>query len=98
MERNFQVELKNAQTKVKELGQVRDKLVGDSRVEQSKVKQALEALKTLGIENADKLTVEQLSALRDSTQKDLETNLDSLATQIAQGEALTREYETAPAA
>src|SRR5258708_6764043 len=97
MERDFQAELKKAQASVKELGAKRDKLVGDSRAEEIRVNTAIEQLKALGIENADKLTVADLTKLREKTQADLESNLDVLSTQITQGEALMKEYEAATA-
>jgi hypothetical protein len=97
MERDFQQELKKAQQAVKNIGAKRDELVGDARVEEAKVNTAVEQLKALGIENAASLSVADLTNLREQTQKELESNLDVLQSQITQGEALVKEYEAATA-
>lgn len=97
MERDFQTELKTAQASVKALGTKREKLIGDARVEESKVTQATEALKGLGIADADKLTVDQLKKLREKSQSELETNLDTLKTQITAAETVVTEYEAVQA-
>lgn len=91
--RDFQAELKAAQTSVQALGRKREKLVGDAAVEESRVKQAVDQLTALGIENADKLTVAQLTKLREQSQAELEANLTTLQTQIAQAEKVMSEYE-----
>lgn len=93
MERDFQAELKAAQASVKTLGAKREKLVGDVREENVRVQTAVEQLKALGIENAEKLSVEELKALRDKSQADLETNLDTLQKQIKAAEGVLTEYE-----
>jgi hypothetical protein len=97
MARDLQQELKKAQQSVKDLGAKRDKLVGDSRVEETRVNTAIDQLKALGIENAASLSVEELTQLREQTQADLESNFDVLTAQIVAGEALMQEYEAATA-
>jgi len=93
-ERDFQAELKAAQASVKALGTKRERLVGDARLEEDRVKTATEQLVSLGVENAAKLTVDELKALSIKTQAEMEANLDLLKTQILAGEALMVEYES----
>lgn len=97
MERDFQAELKAAQNSVKLLGAKREKLVGDAREESVRVQQAVEQLKALGVDNAEKLTVDQLKKLRDKSQTELESNLDTLKTQLTAAEAVMTEYEAVQA-
>lgn len=94
MERDFQTELKAAQGKVKALGAQREKLVGDERVAESRVTQAVEALKALGIEDAGELSIEALRKLQETEQAKLVTNLDSLQAQITAAEGVMAEYAT----
>jgi archaellum component FlaC len=95
MGRDIKAELTTAQQQVKALGATREKLAGDARFEESRVNQAVDQLKGLGVENAATLSVEELIALRDKTQTEMITNLDALQEQIRKGQAITAEYEAA---
>jgi hypothetical protein len=97
MERDFQAELKAAQNSVKTLGAKREKLVGDARVEEAAVKNAVEALTALGVTDAATMTVDQLNKLRDKKQTELQKNVDALQTQIAAAEKVMTEYESVAA-
>jgi F0F1-type ATP synthase membrane subunit b/b' len=92
--RDFQSELKAAQSAVKTLATRREQLVGDARVEESRVKAAIEALQGLEVPNPHKLTVVQLQALKETSGKNLEKHLDTLKTQIADAQALMAEYDS----
>jgi len=91
--RDFQSELKTAQAAVKTLAARREQLVGDARVEESRVKSALEALQGLEVPNPHKLTVAQLQQLKDKSGRDLETHLDALQKKIADAQSLMAEYD-----
>lgn len=96
-ERDFQLELKNAQASVKEIGGKREKLGNAAAVEEANVRRSVEALISLGIADAGTLSVEQIKALREKSQAELEKNLDKLNKQIEAANQVLVEYEAVSA-
>jgi hypothetical protein len=86
-------ELKAAQGRVKEIGEKRQRLLSEASVEEHKVNEALAKLAELGVENADKMSVAELTTLRDQTQASLEENLAKVKAQIAEADTVMAEYE-----
>jgi hypothetical protein len=91
--RDFNAELKSIQASVKTLGAQRDRLNRDAGVEERRVQESIEKLKELGIEAPDKLSVAQLSKLRDAAQEELRVKIDLLKGKVEEGQALMAEYE-----
>lgn len=89
---DYQAELKAAQAKVKELGLKREQLVGDERVEASKVEQMLAKLKDLGVD-ASTMDLAALRKMQAEEQEKLSSGMATLQSQIAQAEAVLAEYE-----
>ncbi len=87
-----QERLKQAQAKVKLLNSNREKVIGDARVEEQKLKQAYSQLKELGIDNADVLSIDELKALEEQAKAKLEELLVAIEEQVATGESLIKKY------
>lgn len=92
-ERNILEELKTAQTAVKTLNTQREKLLGDKGREEQRLADAVESLKALGVDNADKLSIFDMEALRDGAQSDLIKALDAVQQQIASAKAVLAQYD-----
>lgn len=87
-----QERLKQAQAKVRTLMSSREKIVGDARVEEQKLKQAYAALKELGIENAESMSITELRALKVESEAKLEQLLETIEAQLVKGEELMKKY------
>jgi hypothetical protein len=87
-----QERLQQAQTKVRALMSNREKIVGDARVEEQKLKQAYTALTGLGIENPESMTIQELRALEEDSKAKLEQLLETIEVQLVQGEDLMKQY------
>jgi hypothetical protein len=92
-ERNILEELRSAQSTVKTLNTQRERLLGDKGREEQRLADAVEALKALGVDNADKLSIFELEALRDGAQTDLIKALDAVQTQITNAKAVLAQYD-----
>jgi septal ring factor EnvC (AmiA/AmiB activator) len=92
-ERNILEELKSAQAAVKTLNTQREKLLGDKGREEQRLADAVESLKVLGVDNADKLSIFDMEALRDGAQADLIKALDAVQQQIASAKAVLAQYD-----
>lgn len=73
-------------------------MLGDQKLAEHKVQEAINKLIELGVEDAGKLTVEQLAALRDKTRADLITNLTAVQGQITEANQVLAEYDAIAAA
>jgi hypothetical protein len=87
-----QERLKQAQAKVRALMSSREKIVGDARVEEQKLKQAFANLKELGIESPEEMTIEELKALEVESKAKLEQLLETIEVQLVKGEDLMKQY------
>ncbi len=96
-ERDYQAELQAGQAAVKRLGSKREKMVGDVRVEADRVTQAVTGLQAIGIEKADKMSVKDLQAFRETSQQKLNDQLDALKEEVAAAEAVVKEYDAVAA-
>ena len=88
----FQQQLKDAQDTIKVLDAEQQKLLREASVEEHKVHEAQAKLIELGIEAPEKLSVQELVALRDTIQADMEQNLITVQTKIAEANAVLAEY------
>ena|ERR1700739_1533727 len=89
---DIQERLKQAQAKVKTLGTSREKIAGDARFEEQKLKQAYDNLRVLGVEDPESKSVKELKALEAETEAQLEEKLGAIETQLATGEELLKKY------
>jgi uncharacterized membrane protein len=87
-------DLKEIQSKVKELAGKRDQIIRDQGIEERKLEEAYERLRELGIEKPEDLTNEQIQELAEKFQNELTEKLTALETQVAQGEDLMARYRT----
>ncbi len=87
-----QERLKQAQAKVRSLTSLREKIIGDARVEEQKLKQAYATLKELGIENPEAMSVKELRALEEASRTKLEELLVAIEEQLVAGEDLMKKY------
>jgi hypothetical protein len=85
--------LKQAQARVKALSASRDQISVDIRVGEQKLKTAYEALKELGVEEPEKLTIKQLTALSEEYKTNLATSLESIEGVLESGEKLMKQYQ-----
>ena len=88
----IQDRLRIAQAKVKALNSSREKIIGDARVEEQKLKQAYSNLKESGIENPENMTVKELRTLEASSKAQLEEKLVAVEEQLSEGEKLMQKY------
>ena len=91
-ELTIQERIKKVQAKIKNLSSNRDKVFGDARVEEQKLKQSYAALIDLGIENPEEKTSKELRALEEKSKEQLEQQLEAIETQVATGEELMKKY------
>ena len=91
-EASIQDRLRVAQAKVKALNSNREKIIGDARVEEQKLKQAYSNLKDSGIENPENMTVKELKTLEVSSKVQLEERLVAVEDQLSKGEELMKKY------
>jgi hypothetical protein len=91
-EASIQDRLRIAQAKVKALNSSREKIIGDARVEEQKLKQAYSNLKESGIENPENMTVKELRTLEASSKAQLEEKLVAVEDQLSKGEELMQKY------
>ena len=89
---SIQDRLRIAQAKVKALNSSREKIIGDARVEEQKLKQAYSNLKDSGIENPESMTVKELRTLEASSKAQLEEKLIAIEDQLSKGEELIQKY------
>ena len=89
---SIQDRLRIAQAKVKALNSSREKIIGDARVEEQKLKQAYSNLKDSGIENPESMTVKELRTLEASSKAQLEEKLIAIEDQLSKGEELMQKY------
>lgn len=87
-------DLREIQSRVKELTSKRDQIIRDQGSEQRKLEEAYEKLRELGIENPEKLSALEIQALATQLQTELEGKLATLETQLTEGEALMAKYQT----
>jgi hypothetical protein len=91
-ELSTQERLKQVQTKVRTLNSTREKIVGDARVEEQKLKQAYSNLKELGIESPEGMTIKELRTLEQEFKSKLEDKLVAIEEQLETGESLINKY------
>ena len=91
----LQQKLKQVQGTVKALDTQRERLLRESSVEEHKVKESRAKLAELGVADVEKLTVDQLKALREATQAELTANLAEVETKIEEANAVMAEYTQA---
>lgn len=89
---SIQERLQVAQAKVKALSSNREKIIGDARVEEQKLKQAYSNLKDSGIENPENMTIKELRTLEASSKAQLEEKLVAVEDQLTKGEELIQKY------
>ena len=87
-------DLKEIQSKVKELAGKRDQIIRDQGIEERKLEEAYEKLRELGIENPENLSAKEIQDLAVKLQAELEEKLVALETQVNAGEALMAKYQT----
>ena len=87
-----QERLQQAQAKVRSLTSAREKIIGDARVEEQKLKQAYAALKELGIDNPEDMSIKELRALEEASRAKLEELLVAIEEQLVAGEDLMKKY------
>lgn len=91
-ESTIQDRLRAAQAKVKALNSSREKIIGDARVEEQKLKQAYSSLRESGIENPENMTIKELRTLETSSKVQLEEKLVAVEDQLTKGEELMKKY------
>jgi predicted RNase H-like nuclease (RuvC/YqgF family) len=91
----FQQQLKEAQQTVKTLDGERERLLREASVEEHKIRESQAKLAELGIKDPEKLTVDELVKLRDTTQAELERDLATVQTKITEAKGVLAEYNTA---
>lgn len=87
-------DLKEIQSKVKELASKRDQIIRDQGIEERKLEEAYEKLRELGVEDPEKLTAQEIQDLATKLQKELEEKLAALETQVKAGEELMAKYQS----
>jgi hypothetical protein len=91
-EQSVQDRLRAAQAKVKTLSVNREKIIGDARVEEQRLKQAYSNLKESGVENPEGMTVKELRTLESSFKAQLEKELTAIEGKLVEGEDLMKKY------
>jgi hypothetical protein len=91
-ELSIQDRLRAAQAKVKNLNTNREKIIGDARVEEQKLKQAYSNLRELGVEDPENMTTEELRALEEESKTLLEQRLVAIEDQLVKAEKLMDKY------
>lgn len=89
----LQQQLKLMQANAKTIDTQREKLAREAGIEEHKAKEALTRLKELGVQDAGKLTVAQLEALRTETQARLEQELAVVAGKVNEANKVLAEYD-----
>ena len=84
--------LRQVQARVKVLNSSREKIIGDARVEEQKLKTAYNNLKELGITDPEGMTTTELRQLETSCRTQLEEKLAAIETQLAEGDKLIKKY------
>jgi hypothetical protein len=84
--------LKEVQARVKALQSTRDSIIGTFKVQESKRDEAYDKLRTLGIENPEKMSSKELQALADTKRAELAEKVSALNDQLTQGEQLVKKY------
>jgi hypothetical protein len=84
--------LRQAQAKAKALLATRERIAGDIRVEEAKLKQTYDNLRELGIDDAENLTSKELQALSEKCQQALASKLESIELQLVKGDELLQKY------
>jgi capsule polysaccharide export protein KpsE/RkpR len=92
MSEDTQERLKKAQALVKTLQTSRDQINREAGAEENKLRDAYGKLRELGIENPEGMTPKDMQALAETLRAELEEKLTALEQQLAQGEALMRQY------
>ena len=87
-------DLKEIQTKVKELASQRDRIIRDQGIEERKLEEAYEKLRELGIENPEELSAQEIQDLAVKLQTELEEKLAALETQVNAGEQVMAKYQS----
>ncbi len=85
-------ELQQLKTKVKTLAANRDKLIREHGAKESQLEQAYEKLREFGVESPENLTVEELNALAEKYEGELEEKVNLITSKVAEGEALMANY------
>lgn len=86
-------DLREIQTKVKELAGQRDRIVREQAVEESRLTEAYEKLRELGITDPEKLSAQEIQDMAAKLQAELEQKLTALEQQVQEGEALMAKYQ-----
>lgn len=86
-------DLREIQTKVKELAGQRDRIVREQAVEESRLTEAYEKLRELGITDPEKLSAQEIQDMAAKLQAELEQKLTALEKQVQEGEALMAKYQ-----
>ena len=89
----LQQQLRQVQNDVKTIDAQREKLAGEAKVEEHKVKEAITRLKELGITDAAKLSIADLEALRTKTQATLQADLATVRGKVTEANAVLAEYD-----
>jgi hypothetical protein len=87
-----QERLKQLKARVTTLQSGRDQINQQKGLEQGKLEEAYRKLRELGIENPEAMTAKELQALATSLEANLAEQLETLNTQLAQGEDLMEQY------
>jgi ribonuclease HIII len=86
-------DLREIQTKVKELAGQRDRIVREQAVEESRLAEAYDKLRELGITDPEKLSAQEIQDMATKLQAELDQKLNALETQVQEGEALMAKYQ-----
>ena len=81
-----------AQSRVKTLAGKRDQLIRDAGIEEQKLQQVYDNLRQLGVSNPESLDADDLQRLAETTQAELESNMQSLTEALSKGESLLEDY------
>jgi len=87
-------DLKDIQSKVKELASKRDQIIRDQGIEERKLEEAYEKLRELGVEKPEELSAQEIQDLSQKLQAEFADKLQALENQVTQGEALMAKYQT----
>jgi len=86
-------DLRDIQARVKALASKRDSIIRDAGAEENKLEEAYGKLRELGIEDPEKLTIEQLNEQVQALQVELQQKQEAMEAQLAQGEKLMTKYQ-----
>lgn len=89
----IQDQIKQLQTRQRNLTVKREQLLRDAGVEERKLEESYEKLRELGIDSPEALSVTELEAFSKDLETKLEESLILLDVELKKGETLLAEYE-----